>query len=325
MKKISIIIPCYNVEKYVEICVNSVLNQKTDFEVEVIIIDDESTDESLSTAKKLASENPFIKVISQKNKGLGGARNTGIINANGKYILFLDADDFLAENALLNLINLAEKHDVEILEFAATGIDNKGNKTYQISNKIEIPQDGFSYYNQVRYMNSACNKLYKRDFLIKNNFLFLEQIYIEDFEFNTRVFAQAEKVLATNILGAYFLQSSESITRNKDEAKKNKMQKDLIKVIKITADIHKKIQKNEKKVDDFFNERLSFLTTTLFYQLLKRNASYTEVKEVKNRLVSEKIFFANHKIYEKEKEIFRRILVKNMYLYPIINAIKKWG
>ena len=324
MKKISIIIPCFNVETYLKSCVDSVLNQKINFEIEILIIDDESTDGSFSIAQRLVAENSNIKVIAQKNIGLGGARNTGLKNAQGDSILFLDADDRLAENALSKLLQIAKKYELDILEFAAEGIDTKGNTVYRKSNKTCQPQDGISYYNKVRYMNSACNKLYQRDFLNSHNLLFREKIYIEDFEFNTRVFSKADKVLATDMMGAYFLQSSESITRNKDSEKIKKMQQDIIKVIKITAEEYKNNQEIGKEIDAFFSERLAFLTSTLFYQLFKRNADYATVKELKNNLISDKIFFPNHYIHEKRKDIFRRIIVNHLYLYPVISTIKKW-
>ena len=101
IKKISIIIPVYNVEKYIVQCINSTLHQDlSENEYEILIIDDESPDQSVDLIKKQFYNIPSIKIISQKNKGLGGARNTGIKNASGEYLLFLDSDDFLLPNVL---------------------------------------------------------------------------------------------------------------------------------------------------------------------------------------------------------------------------------
>ena len=319
-KSLSIIIPMYNVEDYLEQCVQSIINQKIDFEI--IMVDDGSRDRSLTVAQEIAGIHSKITIVSQENKGLGGARNTGIRNAKGEYILFLDADDKIAENALPKLLNLAVSTDAEILEFAAIGINEQGKSVYKIANSSDKLMPGKLYYKSVRYMNSACNKLYKLSFLKQHHLFFKERIFIEDFEFNTRVFMKAEKVLATDILGAYFLQTSESITRNNDISKIKKMHTDISEVISITAELYKK-DNQDHETTLFFKERLSFLTTTLFYQLYKRNASYEEVRSLKQNLLSKKIFFSDYKIHDQKKELFRKILVKNLYLYPVFHFIKK--
>lgn len=313
---ISVVIPMYNVEHYLETCVFSVINQKSDFGIEMVIVDDGSTDDSLAAAKKWAVLHSSIKILTQKNKGLGGARNTGILNARGKYVLFLDADDRLAENSLAKLFQIAEEHQVDVLEFAAKGIDDEGNVVYDFSKKLQRPLNGRAYYNTLRYMNSACNKLYHLDFLKQNDLYFRERIFLEDFEFNTRVFAKAERVLATDVNGAYFLQTPQSITRNTDVSKINKMQRDIIEVLQITSDLYQ--LQNEKETVLFFRERLGYLTATLFYQLFKRKAPYYEIRELKKILISEKIFFPNFPIYERKKEFFRLLVVKNLYLYPLL-------
>ena len=105
MTKVSIIIPMYNVENYIEKCVCSAYNQDLkETEFEIIAVDDESPDNSLKLISTLAQKHSNIFVVSQKNRGLGGARNTGIKHAKGDYLLFLDADDFYIENTLKKII-----------------------------------------------------------------------------------------------------------------------------------------------------------------------------------------------------------------------------
>ncbi|MET0945561.1 MAG: glycosyltransferase, partial [Flavobacterium sp.] len=237
MKKLSIIIPMYNVAQYLEKCIGSVYNQElNEQEFEVILVDDESPDNSLVVAESLTKNLPNVTIISQKNKGLGGARNTGLCHATGKYILFLDADDWYLPNALQHILTLARDNELDILEFASQGITPQGIVQYHSSAVSKEISDGMTYYNSVRYLHSACNKLYNIDFLKKNNLFFSEHIFIEDFEFNTRTFALAERVLATDFLVAQFLQSPNSITRNSDPLKKEKIIKDLIVVLHKTKD-----------------------------------------------------------------------------------------
>lgn len=308
----------YNVEQYLPKCIESVYNQDLDeAEFEIILIDDESPDESLQIAKKLTSERKNVTIISQKNKGLGGARNTGINNAKGDYVLFLDSDDFYLPNSLKNIIDLVENSDLDILEFGAQGISIENKIVFSLTasthGKVYCGSD---YYLKIRYSDTVCNKIYKRNFLNNNNLRFLEKIYIEDYEFNTRAFSKAEKVSATSILVSQFLQSPNSITRNSSEEKKQKMKTDIYNVIKQISQL-----KNEASIYKaaFFNERLSFLTATLFYQLVKNKVSYKEFKELKLKLVKDNIFFIDYPIFDIKKNLFRIVFLKNFSLFRLIS------
>lgn len=112
---LSIIIPCYNVEKYVRECIESVLNQKTQFKYEVILINDGSQDNTLNILKEYEDRDNVV-LIDQKNKGFSGARNKGLQYVQGEYLMFVDSDDRLAENAIENLLSVAYKENYEIVE-----------------------------------------------------------------------------------------------------------------------------------------------------------------------------------------------------------------
>lgn len=317
MPVVSIIIPCYNVEKYIDTCIESVFNQNlSESELEVIIVNDGSTDNSLLIIQQLVGNKCNVKILSQENKGLGGARNTGIINATGTYLLFLDADDLLLPNCLKNVLDIADLQGLDILEFSAQGVNESGSIVYHIANDSEVYSSGVEYYCKVRYMNSACNKIYKRDFLVAHHLLFLERIYIEDFEFNTRCLINAKKIKATDLLIVQFLQSTNSITRNKDLTKKQKMIDDIFKVIKITD----KQYKNHSTIiqKSFYLERLNFLVASLFVQLIKNKVSYNEINALKLKLEQDNILYINHRIFEVRKNILRIILLRNLWTYKLI-------
>lgn len=112
---LSIIIPCYNVEKYVRECIESVLNQKTNFKYEVILINDGSKDNTLNILKEYEDKSNVI-LINQENKGLSGARNTGLQYVQGEYLMFVDSDDRLSKNAIENLLSVAYKDKCDIVE-----------------------------------------------------------------------------------------------------------------------------------------------------------------------------------------------------------------
>lgn len=317
---ISLIIPMYNVAQYLPKCIESAYNQgMSDSEFEVVIIDDESPDNSLEIVKKLTCKKNNVTIISQKNRGLGGARNTGIENAKGDYVLFLDSDDIILPNMLKNCVVLAQKQNLDILEFGAQGINPVGKVvyTFSVSSEDKI-YDGITYYHNVRYIDSACNKLYKRDFLNINNLRFIEKIFIEDYEFNTRAFYLAKRVMASSSIVSHFLQSPNSITRSNNTEKREKMKQDIMQVIK-RIDIQKKTASPEKV--NFFNQRLSYLTATLFYQLVKDNVSYQEYKDLKQLMVSNNIFFVDYPIYDKKKNFFRILFLKNFFLFKLISKI----
>ena len=116
--KLSIVVPVYNVEAFLKKCVNSLLVQdlpKDDYEI--ILVDDGSTDDSGALCDALAAEQGNIRVIHQQNRGLSGARNTGIAVAKGVYIQFVDSDDFLESNVLGGLVKRVENNDLDILRF----------------------------------------------------------------------------------------------------------------------------------------------------------------------------------------------------------------
>ena len=114
MPEISIIIPVYNVEKYIERCVNSLLNQ-TFQNIEIILINDSSTDSSLEICNKLAEKDSRIKVIHKENEGAGMARNAALKIATGKYIGFVDSDDFVAPDMFKELYEKAEKYNSDLI------------------------------------------------------------------------------------------------------------------------------------------------------------------------------------------------------------------
>ncbi|MFP2994583.1 glycosyltransferase [Spongiivirga sp. MCCC 1A20706] len=326
MKLISIIIPIYNVEKYISKCISSVYDQDLEYDqFEVIIVDDESPDNSLEIAKNIAIDHANINIISQKNKGLGGARNTGILNAEGKYLLFLDSDDYLLPNTLHNITKIAQNDELDILEFGAEGITSNGDVVYRAEKTTEGKiYDGVAYYNTLKYMNSACNKLYKRELLVENKLLFLEQLYLEDFEFNTRVFLAAKRVMAINNIVAHYLQSPDSITRNTSLAKKEKMLSDLVKIIMITKQLKFDYATDitNKDLDNYFGTRLSFLNVTLFYQLFKNSRPYKKFKQIKEQLEKEGGFCVSSSLEERSKDLFRKIMLKNFWLFKFTQPLK---
>lgn len=126
MVKVSIIVPVYNVEKYIERCLKSLVNQ-TLKEIEILIINDNTPDNSMSICEEYAKNDDRIKIYSKENEGLGLTRNYGIERATGEYIAFVDSDDYVSENMCEVLYNTAKKHDADIVYGGIYYDDNNGN------------------------------------------------------------------------------------------------------------------------------------------------------------------------------------------------------
>lgn len=328
MKIVSIIIPMYNVAAYLNKCISSIFEQDIAItDLEIIMIDDESPDNSLEVATKLAKKHSNIKIISQKNKGLGGARNTGITNATGEYILFLDADDWFIPNTIKKIITKAKQNNLDILEYGFNQVNNNGKIVNSLAICNDNIFDGVNYYNNIKYAGSACNKLYSRSFLMENNLVFLEKIYGEDFEFNTRAYFFANKVMATDIICSEFLQSDNSITRNKSKSMKTKYLNDYIKILDNIKSFYLKNNiENKPEVAIYFGERLTLVNINAFFMMFKNKYSYKEILDYKKSLDTKKILYIKQTVTNKKKNIFRRIMLQNFFLFkfsqPIIKLIK---
>ena len=115
---LSIIVPVYNVEEYLPHCINSLLDQGlTEKQYEIILVNDGSTDNSPVICQSYVDKYPFIHCYSQKNQGLSGARNTGMKHVKGKYVQFVDSDDFLQPNSIKAVLEAAEKYDADLAFF----------------------------------------------------------------------------------------------------------------------------------------------------------------------------------------------------------------
>jgi glycosyltransferase involved in cell wall biosynthesis len=324
MLRLSVVIPFYNVEKYIAQCLRSVLeNDMPEKEFEIVLIDDESPDGSLKIAKEFANKHQNIRIISQKNTGISGARNAGIKSAQAPYILFIDSDDWIADNTLSKIVKEAEQKQLDILEFGIEKVDNHGlvlGKTSNTSNG-EVLQ-GLVYYSKVRYVNSVFNKLYRKAFLLENQLFFIEKIYVEDFELNTRAFMAATRVSAVETLIYQYRQSPNSITRNLDNARKNKMLEDHVTVLKLTTNLY--FQSDKKSEIQFFvGERIGFLLVSIFFFMLKNGYSYKEMKDMKSRLKQENLFMLDFQIHEKNKDLFRKMLKRHFSFLAVVKPFAK--
>lgn len=220
MPKFSVIIPVYNVENYIEKSIESVLNQNIN-DIEIILVDDGSSDKSSEICDKYSKKDLRIKVIHKVNEGLSEARNTGIKNSNGEYLLFLDGDDFWQENSLVNINkNITGKEDVIFLTMCKYFENKKKNSIFfagldekKCGNEIETLLNYI--YKSGSFPGSACTKLIKREFLIKNNLFFEKGLLSEDIDWTIKMLLSIKEFKICNNEFYYYRQQREgSITNN---------------------------------------------------------------------------------------------------------------
>lgn len=208
MKRLSIIIPAYNVELYLKKCLLSCLEQDIHGEdYEIIVINDGSLDGSLEIANRIASEYSNVIVISQPNQGLSAARNKGLSVATGEYVWFVDSDDWIETNCLAEMIKAAADVDVLALNYIWI-CDN-----HSVESFLPVESTGrallFSSFHQ-----QAQFYLFRKSFLFNNNLFFYNGIYHEDFEFTPRMLFYADKLKVYLKPVYYYFQRENSISRN---------------------------------------------------------------------------------------------------------------
>ena len=212
--KISIIIPAYNVEKYLDECLSSCFRQDIPASAyEVIIVNDGSVDTTLQIAEQWKERHENIKVISQSNKGLSEARNMGMQSAEGDYIMFLDSDDWIADNCLGMITETCCKECLDILQIGAAKVNADSQYRLVTYPSEKTVYDGKSVLKK-KFNISAPFGIYRKDFLTSHAFSFYPGIYHEDNEFTPRVFYRAERVMAINDIIYYVRHTPGSITRS---------------------------------------------------------------------------------------------------------------
>lgn len=313
--KLSIIVPVYNVSKYLAKCLDSLLSQdlKSD-EYEIIVVNDGSTDNSGDIAQQYADKYSNIILIKQENQGLSGARNTGIRLAKGKYIQFVDSDDYLEPNVLKNLVDKMDADKLDILRF-----------NYQnVNERYEVYEPYKEHKPFVDYRDEVCDGLmflterlgygcYAWQFVIKSELLrctenlFKVGIYFEDTEWTPRIITHANRVTSTDLMVYNYLLRRGSITNSVSIEKKRKVLED--KFLLIESLKEKMVDKLDKR---WYEGMISATTVSIlgyvvdnFYK--EKDVYLRRIKELKVLPLS---------TYHQAKSALRKISLIN--ISPIV-------
>lgn len=230
--KVSVIVPIYNVEKYIGKCILSIIEQ-TYKNIEIILVDDGSLDDSGNIADEYATRDNRIKVLHKTNAGVSAARNSGLDAATGDFVCFSDGDDYVMPNYVEHLLKLCLTYhaDVAYTVDMYTTFHNEHIANNQV--KVITPEDATENILCYKVPIGVYSKLFNREFLVKNNIRFLEDVYIgEGFNFNTACFQRANKVVMSNERIYFYRRDNEASAMTKFKAAKCQMALKAIDIIK---------------------------------------------------------------------------------------------
>lgn len=307
MAKVSIVLPVYNVEKYLTQCLDSIANQ-TFKDFECICVNDGSTDNSLKILQEYAQKDERFKIITQENKGLSGARNTGIKNTNTEYITFIDSDDWILNDYIEKLYTIAITYNNSDIVAAQHKIYfEKENKyeTYLNAAKINnIKKDNLTLstiFKIVDMSRNVWNKIYKTEFIKKINLCFFENVYSgEDYAFNILSFIYAKNFIFIDDFLYVYRKRDESLTANSGKIRIETF-KSFIKVIEELV---------KRKFDD--KELSSIYIKLISYHMgkLSKNVSKESKEELVNySILSIQNFLNYHKNISKSEKIQLKIIL----------------
>lgn len=234
MIKVSVVIPIYNTEKYLSKCLDSLVNQ-TLKEIEIICVNDGSTDNSGQILKKYQEQYPNIKIVEQNNLKQGAARNNGVNHAQGEYIGYVDSDDWVDLDYFEKLYLTAKRYDSDIALATNIRIGNgKTKKRLNIENESIYTsiQNKFDVCNQSKN-ECPTNKIYKKELLLKNNIVWPEGVFCEDKIYTLKAVYYANSVVTVpNVNYYYFRRKTSTVKSKKNMNDKNLARRQVLDFLK---------------------------------------------------------------------------------------------
>ncbi len=305
---ISVIIPIYNVEKYLTKCIESVINQ-TYKNLEIILVNDGSTDNSKEIIDKYSSIDSRIKVINKKNGGLSDARNVGIELAKGEYITFLDSDDWIELNMYEKLYKYIKQENADIVQCSYQKVYDEEVNNQKNKEEVNIMSGEKSLYNLGEKTVVVWNKIYKRELF--NDIRFPKGKYHED-EFTIyKVLYKANKIVDLNLPLVYYRQREDSIMNSKFNLKRL----DALEAFNERLAFYK-----EKNLDELqqitFAQILHF--TNLFYIKIKDSDidnKHEILKVLRKSIKKDYILFMKNKYVTLKQKILLTIFILNKEIF----------
>jgi glycosyltransferase involved in cell wall biosynthesis len=305
MIKVSVIIPIYNVEKYISKCLDSAINQ-TLKDIEIICVNDCTLDDSMLIVNDYARKDSRIKIINREsNGGLSAARNTGLESSNGDFVYFLDSDDWIDLDYIESMYDAAIKNNAKIVSnlSAYNYLDGNKEDLLPTDKKIKLKNNEFSNYNDAVYGTfiGAPFKLFKKSFLKEYNLTFPVGYVYEDLYFQYLSYFYAKDIYVMSGSYYYYLIRPESIMTSDD----NKKEWDIR---------HYKIFKH---IFDYFNDNK--IINDLKVKLFMDRIIFTDLTEEKFTLFKEffkeieSLVYSNSHLYSEKELLFIELVLNETY------------
>lgn len=296
--RLSIIIPVYNVENFLSTCLDSLLMQELELnDYEIIIVDDGSEDNSLSLARSYSNRYKQVKTFSKENGGVGSARNLGIEKAKGKYIYFIDPDDYLLAKTLKLLVEIIESNDLDILTFRTKLVQQStlNECITDTTPTISKIQNGIDYIATYKYNNEVWWYLINREFLLKTQIKFIENRWMEDAIFTVELFLKAQHMAHCNLIGHRHLITPGTAMTSKEQNHYIKVIRDNYNAALVFNPILQSLENtsaNPKCIERIKTYQQSFVFF-LMMRMLKSTIQFKEVKAIINDLQKAEIYPLN--------------------------------
>ena len=293
--KVSVIVPVYNVEKYIDRCLNSLVNQ-TLKDIEVIVVNDGSPDNSQDIIDRYVKKYPKkIKSYIKENGGQGSARNFGLTVASGEYIGYVDSDDYVELDMYEKLYNKATRNDLDIVICGSYNAYENGNREVELDREIFKDKKKNAFFGRM----AVWNKIYKRELLIDSNVSFRSKLWYEDLDFTVQILSRAKKIGYVNKPFYNYL-IREGSTMNNSNVDRN---------LEILLAFDEVINNNEL---DKYKSVVEFLAIDHIYisaivRVIKADVDKGKRIEVINKMID----YMNKNFYDYKKNEYLNVLPRN--------------
>ncbi|KQR91842.1 hypothetical protein ASG01_12610 [Chryseobacterium sp. Leaf180] len=310
--KLSIILPVYNVEKYLEECIDSLIAQNLNIgKYEIILVNDGSTDTSEKIGNQLCSQYSNIFMVTQPNKGLSAARNTGIEASKGEFIYFIDSDDLLRKNILGNILDEIEKENLDFYGFQSIRCSSREfSHIINSESSILIKGDGLKLLSDYNYNNGVWWYIFKRTAL--NGLRFAEGRYCEDGIFTTELLMNIKNGKVVSDINYIYYYNPVSIVNSRNIDKNEKIINDMFFVIKYFDTL---IKKTDATHPDLVNRLRERQESYLYFAIIRHLKIGSKYNELLQKIRS--LEFKNYSVYPIN--MFKGYNLKDKVLLTCLN------
>lgn len=322
---LSIIVPMFNVESYISRCLDSLLKQDIE-NYEIIVINDGSTDQSDNIVREYQKKSNKIKILEQKNQGQSVARNKGLEEANGKYVFFVDSDDYVVENSLHNILNKIIKYDLDIAGF---------EYWIQERNKFEARNNSYTVYETHltpgKFITNGLSMLpvwfviIRKDVMLKNELKFKPGLYHEDLELLPRVIFSCKNLMMFSDQVYIYVKRENSSLSSKQQLNLKKVSFDQFTVAIELQNFFKGIVLSDTErmyiYKRYINNAVEFGLGRILYGYF--SVSIREIKKIRKRLKEEGILPFNYEETKLKNPLFKIINSDLLYYTFVIIQLFK--